>query len=280
MPRVIDLNSDLGESFGPWTMGDDAAMLALVTSANIACGGHASDPETMFSTLAEAAKRDVVIGAHPGYFDREGFGRRIIPMSEREIERITAAQIGALMGVAALAGARVRYVKPHGALGNLAADHAGVAKAIVRAIKAVSPELAVLAISGAELEPASRDAGLDVFSEVFADRAYLMTGRLVPRNRAGAMIHDNEAAADRLIGFLDTGLMPTLDGGAISLNALDLHSRRQRRRRRHGALGACAARRGWSRLSPFPFTSLTSSANLTFPRYQSDARSRAVCRVW
>jgi UPF0271 protein len=219
--RQIDLNSDLGESFGPWTMGDDAAMLALVTSANIACGGHASDPQTMYATLAEAKARGVAIGAHPGYADREGFGRRVIPMSEGEIERMVAAQIGALMGVAATAGARVRYVKPHGALGNLAADQPAVAKAIARAVKAISPDLAVLAISGTELEPASRDAGLKVFSEIFADRGYLTTGRLVPRNRPGAMIEDSAEAAKRLLGFLETGLMPTIDGAPI---ALDAHS--------------------------------------------------------
>jgi len=145
---TIDLNADLGESFGPWTMGDDAAMLALVTSANVACGGHASDPETMFATLSEAKARGVTIGAHPGYFDKEGFGWRVIPMTEAEIERLIAAQIGALMGVAALAGAQVRYVKPHGALGNLAADNKGVAASVARATRAISRDLALLAISG------------------------------------------------------------------------------------------------------------------------------------
>jgi 5-oxoprolinase (ATP-hydrolysing) subunit A len=216
---TIDLNSDLGESFGPWTMGDDATMLGLVTSANVACGGHASDPDTMFATLSEAKARGVTIGAHPGYSDREGFGRRVIPMSEAEIERLIAAQIGALMGVAALVGARVRYVKPHGALGNLAADNSGVAASVARATRAISRDLALLAISGTELESAGRGAGLAVYSEVFADRAYLATGRLVPRNRAGAMIDDNNLASDRLLAFLDTGLMPTLEGSSIRLEA-------------------------------------------------------------
>ena len=120
--RSIDLNSDLGEGFGPWAMGDDAAMLGLVTSANVACGGHASDPETMFATLRLAAQNGVTVGAHPGYNDREGFGRRIIPMTPSEITRMVAAQIGTLMGLAALAGTKVAYVKAHGALANLAAD--------------------------------------------------------------------------------------------------------------------------------------------------------------
>jgi 5-oxoprolinase (ATP-hydrolysing) subunit A len=217
--RRIDLNSDLGEGFGPWSMGDDAAMMDLATSANVACGGHAGDPETMFVTLSFAAQRGVVVGAHPGYADREGFGRRVIPMSEGEIEHMVAAQVGALMGIGAVAGAPVRYVKPHGALGNLAADNRAVADAIARAVRAISPDLAMLAISGTELEPASEAAGLQVYSEIFADRAYLDTGRLVPRARPGAMIEDHRVAADRLLNFLRTGLMPTLGGNFIPLRA-------------------------------------------------------------
>jgi UPF0271 protein len=217
--RKIDLNSDLGEGFGPWAMGDDAAMLRLVTSANIACGGHASDPETMFATLRLAATQGVVIGAHPGYADREGFGRRVIPMTPEEIARMVAAQIGSLMGVAALAGARVTYVKPHGALANLAADRRDVAEAIVSATRAISPDLALLAISGTEVELAARAAAHPVYSEIFADRGYLSTGRLAPRSRPDAMISDAGAAADRLLGFLETGLMPVVDGPPIRLAA-------------------------------------------------------------
>lgn len=217
--RTIDLNSDLGEGYGPWAMGDDAAMLGLVTSANIACGGHASDPETMFATLRLAAAKGVCIGAHPGYNDREGFGRRIIPMSPPEIARMTAAQIGALMGVAALAGTRVAYVKAHGALANYAADRRDVADAIVEAVRALSPTLALLAISGTDLEHAARAAGQPVYSEVFADRGYLSTGRLAPRSRPDAMIPDAKAATDRLLAFLDTGLMPVVDGDPIRLAA-------------------------------------------------------------
>ena len=216
---AIDLNSDLGEGYGPWAMGDDAAMLSLVTSANIACGGHASDPETMFATLRLAADRGVTVGAHPGYADREGFGRRVIPMAPAEIGRMVAAQVGALRGVAALAGTGVAYVKPHGALANLAADQPEVARAIAAAVQALSPELAILAISGTELELAARALGLPVFSEIFADRAYLPTGRLVPRSRSDAVIHDAQAAAERLIRFLDEGLMPVVGGDPIRLAA-------------------------------------------------------------
>ncbi len=213
----IDLNSDLGEGYGPWVMGDDAAILQLVTSANVACGGHASDPDTMVETLLRAKAQGVVVGAHPGYADPFGFGRRVIPMSPQQIERMVATQIGALMGAAALAGAKVAYVKAHGALANLAADEAPVADAIARATRAISPDLALLAISGTELQRAGEAAGLATFAEVFADRAYLPTGRLIPRSRADAMIRNADQAADRLIALLQTGRMPVVGGDPIPL---------------------------------------------------------------
>lgn len=216
--RRIDLNADMGESYGPWRMGEDAGLMEVITSANIACGGHASDPETMFATLSLAKARTVAIGAHPGYADREGFGRRVIPMSMAEIERMVAAQIGALMGVAALAGVAVRYVKAHGALANFAADDRGVADAVARAARAVDPSLALLAISGTEIEPAGRAAGLRVISEIFADRAYLANGRLMPRSRAGSVLHDPAQIAARMVDAVSSGMMPT-EGGPIKLNA-------------------------------------------------------------
>ncbi|WP_126974735.1 LamB/YcsF family protein [Frigidibacter oleivorans] len=219
MPATIDLNSDLGEGFGPWRMGDDAGMLDIVTSANIACGGHAGDPATMFATLRQAAARGVTVGAHPGYADREGFGRRIVPMTPGEIAQMVAAQVGALAGVAALAGARLAYVKPHGALANLAADDRSVADAIAGTVAALPGGLALLAISGTELEAAARAAGVPVYAEIFADRAYLPTGRLMPRDRPGAVLHDAEAVAARLVDFLATGRMPVADGPPIPLAA-------------------------------------------------------------
>lgn len=212
--RTIDLNADLGEG-----MGDDVAMLDLVTSASIACGAHAGDPETMFATLRRATERGVSIGAHPGYADRDGFGRRVIPMSPPEVARMVAAQIGSLAGVAALAGARVSYVKPHGALANLAADDSSIAAAITEAVRAVSPNLAVLAISGTVLETTARAAGLTVYSEIFADRAYLPTGRLVPRSEPGAVLEDEGEAAARLESYCATGLMPVRGGAPIPLAA-------------------------------------------------------------
>jgi 5-oxoprolinase (ATP-hydrolysing) subunit A len=218
-PMQIDLNSDLGEGYGPWVLGDDAQILDCVTSANIACGGHAGDPETMFKTLRLAAERGVRVGAHPGYADREGFGRRVIPMLPAEIGRMVVAQVGALGALARLAGTQVRFVKPHGALGNLAAADASVAGAIVAAVRSLDPALALLAISGTALETAAREQGVAVFSEIFADRAYLPNGQLVPRSQAGAVLHDVKEAADRLVGYLKTGLMPVQGGNAIALRA-------------------------------------------------------------
>lgn len=215
----VDINSDLGEGYGPWTMGMDAELLSAVTSANVACGGHASDPETMFRTLKLARDNGVNVGAHPGFNDREGFGRRVIPMSPQEIGRMCAAQIGALIGVAALVGVKVNYVKPHGALANLAARDIDVAEAIAAAIQKIDPNLAFLAISGTQEEKAARNLGVPVFSEIFADRGYLKSGQLVPRGQDGAMIYEAKEASERLISFLDTGLMPVIDGDPIPLAA-------------------------------------------------------------
>jgi UPF0271 protein len=215
----IDLNSDLGEGYGPWTMGDDAQILDCVTSANIACGGHAGDPETMFRTLRLAAHKGARVGAHPGYADREGFGRRVIPMAVDEIGRMVVAQVGALVALARLAGTEVRYVKPHGALGNLAAADRSVAAGIVAAIRGLDPQLAVLAISGTMLEQVAREQGVTVYSEVFADRAYQPNGQLVPRSQPGAVLDDAKEAADRLVGYLQTGRMPVAGGEPIALRA-------------------------------------------------------------
>lgn len=216
---TIDLNADLGEGYGPWAMGDDAAMLDIVSSANVACGGHASDPETMFRTLTLAKERGVVTGAHPSYPDKEGFGRRRLPFPPAEIERFTAAQIGALMSIGALAGQPISYVKPHGALGNVASEDRSVAVAIVRATRAVDPRLAILAISGTILETAAKELGVAVYSEVFADRGYTQAGNLVPRSDPGAMIHDSAVAATRLLKFFETSKMPTVGGGSVTLEA-------------------------------------------------------------
>lgn len=215
--RRIDLNADLGESYGPWIMGDDRAMLSVVTSANVAAGGHASDPETMYQTLVMAREGGICVGAHPGYADPLGFGRRVIPMPPAQVGRMVAAQIGALQAMAALAKTQVVYVKPHGALGNLAADDEAVAGAILDAVAALPGDLAVLAISGTVLDQLGRQRGMRMASEIFADRAYLPNGRLVPRSRPDAMISDGEEAAARLLRFMETGLMPVVGGDPIPL---------------------------------------------------------------
>lgn len=215
----IDLNADLGESYGPWVMGADAKMMKTVTSANIACGGHAGDPTTMYETLRLAVENDVNIGAHPGYYDKEGFGRRRIPLSASEVSQLIAAQIGTLRGVAGLVGAEVKYVKPHGMLNNFACVDMETAVAIATSVKAAHPDLAMLAISGTMLETASKDAGLITYSEIFADRGYTDEGTLVPRSQPGAMIEDPKFAADRLVAFSKTGMMPTVSGGSIALEA-------------------------------------------------------------
>jgi UPF0271 protein len=217
--KTIDLNADLGESFGSWAMGADSAMLDIVNSANIACGGHAGDAGVMLETIKMAHARGVNIGAHPGFDDKQGFGRRRIPLSMDEVTQLIAAQVGTIKGVAALAGATVSYVKPHGALNNWACENRDVADAIARAMRASCPELAMLAVSGTELEKAARAAGIKTYSEIFADRGYGDDGNLVPRGQTGAMITDAGAAADRLIEFFETGEMPTASGGTVTLNA-------------------------------------------------------------
>ena len=217
--KYIDLNADLGESYGPRAMGADSAMLDIVNSANIACGGHAGDAAVMFETIKLAADRNVTIGAHPGFDDKQGFGRRRIPISMAEVEQLIASQVGAIKGIAALAGAQVSYVKPHGAINNWACENVDVANAIAQAVKKSCPEMAMLAVSGTLLETASRNAGLKTYSEVFADRGYSDDGNLVLRGQPGAMITDAGEAADRLIQFFETGDMPTVSGGTVRLDA-------------------------------------------------------------
>lgn len=210
---TIDLNSDLGEAFGPWRMGDDEALMEVVTSVNVACGGHAGDHATMTTTVARAAASGLGVGAHPSFPDKQGFGRRVIPMSTDEIEQVVATQVGALCGAAALNGVRVTHVKAHGALANLASAEAEVADAVARATRAVDPDLVLLAIAGTQLEHAAGRASLAVAREGFADRAYLPDGRLAPRDLPGAVVHDVEEATARTLAMAGGRGLPLLDGG-------------------------------------------------------------------
>lgn len=214
MPN-IDLNCDLGEGFGDWKMGDDAAMLGVVSTVNVACGFHAGDPQIMADTFAAAKKAGVAIGAHPSYPDLQGFGRRPIPYSPKEIERLVAYQLGAAMGIAALAGHRITHVKPHGSLGNRATEDAGAADAIVRATKSVDSSLAILAIAGTEIERAAERGNMKAVREIFADRAYTTAGNLVPRSQPGAVIHDAKAASERVIAMLQAGAIIAVDGTKV-----------------------------------------------------------------
>ncbi len=212
----INLNADLGEGYGPWTMGDDAAMLDIVASANIACGGHAGDPDVMRRTLRLARERGVSIGAHPSYPDLQGFGRRAMALSAAELENQVAAQVGALSAIAALEAARVTHVKPHGALNNLACVDRSVADTICRAVRAIDPALIMLAPAASQLVAAGRAAGLAVIEEIFADRAYLPDGQLVPRSRPDAMIHGAEASLAHVLAMLEAGALIAVDGTRIA----------------------------------------------------------------
>lgn len=215
----IDLNSDLGEGFGPWPMGDDAAMLSIVTSANIACGFHAGDPAGILKVLRAAAARGVSIGAHVGYRDLVGFGRRNMDPSSDELFADTVYQIGALQRLAAVAGVRVDYVKPHGALYNTIATDSRQAGDVIAAIKAVDPSLTLMALAGAPIVALAREAGLAVVCEAFADRAYNSDGTLVSRRLPGSVIHDPKIVAERMSRLVTEGRISSIEGSDIVLEA-------------------------------------------------------------
>lgn len=216
---TIDLNADSGESFGAWRLGDDEAMLDVVSSANIACGYHAGDPLTMRTTARAAAERGVTIGAHPSYRDRAGFGRRFMDVPPDELEADVLAQLGALDACCRSTGQRIVYVKPHGALYNAAARHEGQAAAVVRAIRTFDPDLAVLGLPGSALLHFAADADLRAVTEAFADRAYAADGTLVPRSVDGAVLHDADQVAARTVALATTGTVTTLDGTTITVKA-------------------------------------------------------------
>ena len=215
MSGRIDLNADLGEGFGPWRMGDDAALLDIVTSANVACGFHAGDPDIMVETVLAAKARSVAVGAHPGFFDLRGFGRNRVQESPTRIERDIAYQIGALQACAALAGARVTHVKAHGALANLSNEDEAVAEALARAVAGVDRSLALVVMPGLPAERAGERAGLTLVREIYADRAYAEDGTLAPRGSTGAVIHDAEEAAARVVRMAREGAVFTSSGRSL-----------------------------------------------------------------
>ena len=226
MALTVDLNSDMGEGFGPWMMGDDAAMLDIVTSANIACGMHAGDPEVMATTFAKAREKGVSVGAHPGYPDLFGFGRRNMPYTMGETERLIAYQIGAAEAMAAYAGHKLTHVKLHGALGNLSQQNRDVALAALRAVKAVNPKLVCLTIALGEMDRLAGEMGLEFRSEIFADRAYTEEGFLVDRKLPGAVLHEPKEIAERILAMLNEGAIRTISGKWLKtpIHSICVHS--------------------------------------------------------
>lgn len=212
----IDLNSDLGEGFGPWTMGDDAEMLDIVSTANIACGFHAGDPETMRRTIGLAKDRGVAVGAHPGYRDLIGFGRRAqTGVTTAEIESLVAYQVGAFQAMAALAGHRGTHVKTHGALGNACADDDSLAGAVARGIRAADPCLAFMVMPGTATERAADRAGLQPIREIYADRTYGDNFNLTSRKVEGAVIHDVDTALRRVMEMVTDGRIKSVSGKVL-----------------------------------------------------------------
>lgn len=212
----VDLNADMGEGFGVYRIGNDEALLNIVTSANVACGFHAGDPEIMARTFAMAKERGVAVGAHPSFPDLWGFGRRVIPCSLGEIERFVAYQIGAAQALAAYAGHAITYVKAHGALSNMTQSNREVAQAICKAVKAVDSSLICMSYAGGLMLQIAADMGLRTSGEIFADRGYGDDGELIPRGKPGAMIHDPDLAAERVLRMVRAGAVELPQGRQIS----------------------------------------------------------------
>ena len=238
--RRVDLNADVGESTGAVRHGDDEGVMPFITSANIACGFHAGDPGVMRATVALARAHGVAVGAHPGFQDLAGFGRRELAVSSQEAEDLVAYQVGALAGIAAAQGVRLMHVKPHGALYNMAARDRALADAIVRAVRAVDTGLVVFGLSGSELVSAAHAAGLRAASEAFSDRGYLANGALAPRDLAGAVVSDPDVVTRRAIAMVLDQQVIALDGKtvALSIDTLCVHSDTPRA----GALAAAVRR--------------------------------------
>lgn len=218
-PRSIDLNSDLGESFGTWQLGDDTAMLDLVSSANVACGFHAGDTLTLQRTCALAAERGVVVGAQVGYHDLAGFGRRFIDMPSDELTADILYQLGALEAMCRVAGTAVAYVKPHGALYNTVVHHEEQARAVIAAVVAYDASLPVLGLPGSAFLRQAEEAGLTTVAEAFADRGYTPEGTLVSRREPGAVLHDPAEVAARMVRLVIEGRVTAVDGTDVEVRA-------------------------------------------------------------
>ena len=222
----IDINSDLGEGYGPYTIADDAGLMGVITSANVACGYHAGDPVVMDRTIRLAKEHGVDLGAHVSYPDRMGFGRRQMQMELGELEKHVLYQLGALDGLARPVGHRITHMNPHGALGNLACADRAVADALVRATADFDPDIAFLVLSGTRLEAAAREAGMRTVNLFLADRAYTIDGQLAPRAMPGALIKDNAAVVARVLQLLADGTVATIDGQTlhVAVQSILVHS--------------------------------------------------------
>ncbi|MBU3724145.1 MAG: LamB/YcsF family protein [Burkholderiaceae bacterium] len=219
MNKTIDLNADVGESFGAWKMGHDELLMPHLTSANIACGFHAGDPRTIARTVALAIEHNVAIGAHPGLPDLVGFGRRNMAITAEEAYQIVLYQSGAMRAFAEAAGSRLHHVKAHGALYNMAANDANLSQGIVRAVRALGDEVAIVVLSGSVTETVAREAGLRVSCEVFADRRYQDSGLLVPRSDPRAMITDEQESIAQVVAMVTEGHCISVNGQSIALRA-------------------------------------------------------------
>lgn len=219
MGKMIDLNSDLGESFGQWRMGNDDAILSIVSSANVACGFHAGSPAGILKTLRAAQARGVTVGAHVSYPDLVGFGRRNMDVASDELTADVIYQIGALQGLAKAAGTSVRYVKPHGALYNTIAHNERQALAVIEGILAVDATLPLVGLAGSQVLDLARTKGLRTVCEAFADRAYHADGTLVSRSEAGSVLQDAELVAKRMIQLVNEGGVTSLDGKFTAIKA-------------------------------------------------------------
>ncbi len=211
----VDLNADMGESFGPWPMGDDAAILKVVTSANIACGIHAGDWDVMASTMAIARDEGVGIGAHPGFPDLQGFGRRRMQMPHTSLTNLVIWQFGASLGMARALDAQVRHFKLHGALANMTSEDYDLARAAYEGALRVDPDIILLVLAGTAQEKAARDLGATWAGEIFADRAYNDDATLVTRGQPGAMVHDPTEAAERMVKFVKSGAIFSVSGREV-----------------------------------------------------------------
>ena len=258
MAKQINLNADMGEGFGAYDIGDDAGLLKIIRSASIACGFHAGDPVVMQRLVTEAAAQGVSIGAHPGFNDLWGFGRRRIDMNPRELEYLIAYQIGALQAMAAYARTKVTHLKPHGALNNMAAENIEMALAIGRAIKTVDRDIIYVALAGSEMERAGRELGLPVAREGFCDRLYDDDGNLTSRKVPGSVLHDPEVVKERVVNMVLNDEIVSRDGKPlkVKLDTLCVHGDEP-----SGVIVARAARQGLEaagvRVVPLPEMTLS-----------------------